>query len=162
MTKRELHLLNLKMGFNDIAMRELGLDITDDDYIYDMDTETIIQINEKFIKYSDLVDPILKFNEIDLNLIENPKLMENLVLKYLTDHINNKIVSLSQSLIAGSNKGYFEMAYLKNNEVMKMKSDPYKNESVRILNLICKINKTVHLYDFNKYDIVIDKKGSKW
>ena len=63
MTKRELHLLNLKMGFNDIAMREWGLDITDDDYIYDMDTETIIQINEKFIKYSDLVDPILKFNE---------------------------------------------------------------------------------------------------
>ena len=65
MSIRESTLLKLKIGFNDIVMRELGLDITEDDHIYDMDTNTIIQINEKFIKYCKELDIVNLINDID-------------------------------------------------------------------------------------------------
>ena len=55
-----------KMRFNDICMREYGLDITEeDDYVYDMDTESILQFKEKFIKYCEECNPYLKPNEIE-------------------------------------------------------------------------------------------------
>ena len=72
--KKNIDMLDLKIRFNDAMMRELGLDITENDYVYDMDTESILQIKGKFIKYCDYEYPILKYNEeIELNLIENPR-----------------------------------------------------------------------------------------
>ena len=50
------------------------------------------------------------------------------------------------------------MNYEKDGKVLSIKSSPFKNESVRVFNLICKINKTEHLYDFDEMDIVIEKK----
>lgn len=159
MAKKKINLLKLKLIFNDAFMRETGLDIDDNDHIYDMEKEEVLQIKERFIKYCDYEFPILNHNEIDLNLIENARLTETLALKYFTDHINNKIVSLDQSLIPGSSdKGYFIMNYEKDGKVLSIRSDPFKNESVRVFNLICKINKTEHLYDFNEMDVVIEKK----
>ena len=75
MAKKKVNLFDLKVRFNDVVMRELGLDTTDDDYLYNVDTESILQIKEKFIKYVDNEYFILKTNEIELNLIDNPKLM---------------------------------------------------------------------------------------
>ena len=43
-------------------------------------------------------------------------------------------------------------------EIKEIRSDGFENESVRIFNLICKINKTEHLYDFNKFDVSVQKK----
>jgi hypothetical protein len=166
MTKQEKErklaeqMLELKIDFNDICMREMGLDITDNDYLYIMDSNTIIQIKEKFIKYSEYEFPILKHNEIDLNLIENPRLMETLTYMYLANRLVSsiKIVSISQSPIMGTNKGCCILSYEKNGEIKELRSDAYTNESIRIFNLICKVNKTDHLYDFDKYDVPINKK----
>lgn len=161
MAKKKIDMFELKVRFNDVMMRELGLDITDDDYLYDMDTESILQIKEKYIKYFDVDYIQLKPNEIEMNLIENPRLTELLVLPFLNnvcERSNVVFQSLSQSPISGTDKGIFVMTYIKNGEVKNYKSDPYVNESVRIFNLICKLNKTCNLYKFEDFDIKIERK----
>lgn len=150
-------LFKLKLIFNDAFMRETGLDIDDNDHVYDMERQTVLQIKERYIKYCDYEFPVLNHDEIDLNLIENPKLCETLALMWITNHINNEIVSLDQSNIQGSSKGYFILSYVKNGRTEQIKSDPFVNESVRVFNLICKILKREHLYDFNSMDVVIEK-----
>ena len=166
MTKQEKErklaeqMLELKIDFNDVCMREIGLGINDDDYVYIMDTMTLVQIKEKFIKYSEDQYPMLRRNEIDLNLIENPRLMETLTYMYLANRLVStiRIVSISQNPIAGSRKGNCVLSYEKLGEIKEIRSDGFENESVRIFNLICKINKTEHLYDFNKFDVSVQKK----
>lgn len=162
MAKKKIDLLDLKIRFNDIMMRELGLDITeDDDYIYDIDTESILQIKEKFIKYCDYEYPVLKHNEIEMNLIENPRLTETLCLPYLVRFCERNGVifhTMSQVPIDGSNKGYFTLSYIAEGQTKEIKSNSYINESLRIFNLITKINKTEHLYRFDELDVEIPKK----
>ena len=159
--KKQKEMFRLKLIFNDAFMRETGLDIDDNDHIYDMEKQSILQIKEKYLKYCDYEFPVLNHDEIDFNLIENPKLCETLALIWLTDHINNEIVSLDQCLIPGSSKGYFVMSYLKDGKVENMRSDAFLNESVRVFNLICKILKRDHLYDFNSMDVEIERKDKK-
>jgi hypothetical protein len=152
--------LDLKIGFNDYCMRELGLDIDENDHIYDIESEAILQIKEKFIKYSEDLVPYLNFNEIDLNLIENFRLMETLAQVYLRRYADNNgmnIVGFSQSKIRGSRKGLFVVSHSVDGEIKEITSDAYENESVRVFNLICKLNHRSHLYDFDKFDIIIEK-----
>ena len=83
MAKKKIDYFDLKVRFNDVMMRELGIGIVEDDdhyldYLYDIDTGNILQIKEKFIKYCDYEYPVIKFNEIEMNLIENPRLTETL------------------------------------------------------------------------------------
>ena len=73
------------------------------------------------------------------------------------DNINNEILSLDQCLIPGSSKGTFVLSYIKNGKTEYIKSDSFVNESVRVFNLICKITKRSHLYDFKSMDIVIER-----
>ena len=160
MAKKKQNLFELKSRFNDIMMQELGLDITEDDYLYDIESQSILQISEKFIKYFEYENPIVRHNEIELNLLENPRLSETLVIPYLTKYCQDKGIifhSVSQSPIDGSNKGVFVLSYMHTGLVKEFKSDEFVNESVRIFNLVCKINKTCHFYDFNKFDIEIKK-----
>jgi len=161
MTKKEKEFFNIKLAFNDAFMRETGLDIDDNDHIYDMEEQSIIQIKEKFIKYCDYEYPVLEHNEIDFNLIENPRLTEILAFRYLKNHIANEIVAMDQSPIPGSDKGHFVMSYIKGDKTLQMQSKAFTNESLRILNLICKINKTEHLYDFNAWDVQPPTKSRK-
>jgi hypothetical protein len=161
MPKKKVDMLELKIRFNDIVMRELGLDLEDHDYVVDMETESILQINEKFIKYFDYEYPMVKHNEIELNLIENPRLTETLALPYFSRYCNKLGVefhTMSQCAVPGTNKGYFSLSYIENGEIKDIKSDSFVNESLRIFNLICKINKTEMLYDFDDYDIEIIRK----
>ena len=166
--KKEQQTLELKIEFNDIVLREFGLGLDDDDHVVDLDTETIYQISERFIKYSEDKIPILSTNEIDLNLIENPRLMEILfgmwANKWEARNQNQvKVTSYYQSAMRGSKKGFFVMTYLCNGLTKELKSDVFINESVRIFNLVCKINHTDHLYndEINRFDIEIIRKGSK-
>ena len=156
-SKKKKELLKLMIIFNDAFMRETGLDIDDNDHLYNMETDSALAINGKFLKYRDYEFPVLNGNEIDLNLLENPKLCETLANMWLHDHINNKILSLDQCIIPGSSKGTFAMSYIKGDKTESVKSDPFVNESVRVFNLICKITKRTHLYDFNSMDVVIEK-----
>ena len=166
--KKEQQMLELKIEFNDIALREFGFGLDDDDHVVDLDTETLYQISERFIKYSEDKIPILSANEIDLNLIENPRLMEILFGMWANkwEARNNnqvKVTSYYQSAMRGSKKGFFVMTYLYNGAVKESRSDVFINESVRIFNLITKLNHTDHLYanEINRFDIEIIRKGSK-
>lgn len=143
--------------FNDAFMRETGLDIDDNDHVYNMETDSALVIRDKYLKYRDYEYPVLNANEIDFNLLENPKLCETLANMWLHDNINNNILSLDQCIIPGSKRGTFVLSYFKNGKIENIKSDAFLNESVRVFNLICKITKRTHLYDFESMDIIIEK-----
>lgn len=160
---KKMDYFDLKVRFNDVVMRELGLDITEDDYLYDMDSMSIIQIKEKYIKYSEHEYTMFRHNEIEMNLIENPRLMENIALPFLVNFCGREgyiFHSMAQVPLEGSKKGYFTLSYvdIATGECKEVKSDVFMNESVRILNFITKINMTSHLYDFNEFDVEIPKK----
>ena len=154
--------LELKVDFNDRVMRELGLDLTDEGYLFDIDTESVIQIKSKYIKYSEYEYPVTGPNEIDFNVIDNSRLMETISFPFLVNYCNSKgyeFHSISQNPAPDSNKGTFVLTYkTPSGEVKEIKSDLFKNESVRVFNLICKINKTTRLYDFEEMDIIIPRK----
>ena len=148
-----------KMILNDIFMRELGLDLDENDYLYDMDDGTIFQINEKFIKYTDDIPyPVIRSDEIDFNTLENYRLAETLFSVYIMKMAAIKgftVISYTQSIVKGSKKGRFVLNYKSGKEIKSKESDTFENESVRVLNLICKLNHTDHMYDFDSLDIIV-------
>lgn len=165
MTKKEKKMLDLKINFNTIVMRELGLDYNEDGYIFkypdnEDDFAELLQIKEKFIKYSEEQYPIIAHNEIDLNLIDNPRLMEYLVYMYLNDNLANPIVSIE--IIQAPEGGglcYAVLSYRTETEIKSISSDVFVNESVCLFNLICKIKKTTVLYRYlDEFDVIIEHK----
>ena len=96
-----------------------------------------------------------------MNLLENPRLTETLVIPFVHNYCARKgiiLQSIAQVPITGSKKGFFIMHYIAGGETKDMKSDPFVNESVRIFNLITKMNKTSHMYPFDVFDIEITRK----
>lgn len=166
MAKRKIDTLQLKIDFNDKMMRELKLDLADTeygdtDYLYDYISDTFLTIKGKFIKYTEEEYPLLKHDEIDLNLIENARLSETISIPFFNYYCTRKgyiFQSISQCPIDGTDKGIFMMHYAYNGETHSVQSDAFKNESVRVFNLICKLNKTEHMYNFNDLDIIIERK----
>lgn len=166
MTKKEQKLFELKLTFNDIAMREMGLDVDEEDHVYDIETESVYTIKDKFIKYSDEPYPTLMHNEMDLNLLENPRLMEILFGMWIQRRAERKgieITSYYPALVQGSNRGFFVLTYIVYDEPREKKSDVFVNESVQIFDLICKINHTTHIYKAKlpELDIEIKRKDGK-
>ncbi len=164
MPKKAVNLTEIKVNFNDIVMRELGLDIDDNDHIFDMETESIYKVKEKYIKYSEDEYPVINHDEIDMNLIENPRLMEILfgtwVVKWAARK-NVEVTSFSQIAVRGSNTGFFSMTYVENGEAKEVKSNIFINESLRIFNLVCILNHTDHIYDTTQFNIEILRKDKK-
>ena len=157
-------MLELKIDFNDVVMRELGLDYDEETgHIYNIDTEEMFTIKNKFIKYSEDMYPVLSHNEMDLNLIENPRLMEFLFGIWIKRRAESKgieITSYYQSSVRDTKHGFFVVTYLVMDEPREQKSDVFINESVRIFNLICKLNHRTNLYknSINRFDIEIVRK----
>lgn len=156
MTKKKIT-FELKQNFNDIFMRELGLDISDDNRIYDMDSETMFQYNEKFIRYFEDENDILRGDEIEFNMLENSRLAQMLVGIYL-DKVSTirglEIISHVSSTSVRGEKGYAAFLYIEKGQTQECRSEIFLNESVRLFNLVCKLNHTDHLYDFNEFDII--------
>lgn len=164
--KEHMHLHELKIAFNDIVMRELGLDVDDDDHIVDLDAEAVYTIKEKFLKYSDDPYPRLMANEIDFNMLFNPKLFELLFGIWVQRRAASKGIELTsfyQSVLQGTNKGFFVVNYVVGQQPMENKSEVFLNESLRIFNLICKLNGTEHLYKshIDQFDIEIPRREEK-
>jgi hypothetical protein len=161
MAKKKKIDLDTKLRFNDIVMRELHLDLTEDDYLYDMTDMSIFQIKEKFIKYFDYEFPNPRHNEIEMNLIENPSLTETIALPFFTRYCerNNYIFhSIAHVPVKELGKTYFVLSYICEGKIKNEKSDNFVNESVSIFNLITKLNKTSHMYKFDDFDIKIIRK----
>lgn len=164
---KEEQMHEIKIDFNNIVLREFKLGLDDYDHLYDKETDSIYQISERYIKYSEDMVPMLHVNEIDFNVIENPRLMEILFGMWVSkweQRNGTKVTSYYQSAIRGSKKGFFVLTYLVDGATKEFKSDVFVNESMRIFNLVCKLNHTDHLYDrdiLNRLDIEIIRKGQK-
>ena len=164
MAKKKANLFELKLAFNDIVMREMGLDINDDNHIYNMDTNELFMIKDRYLKYMETEYEPISHNEIEFNLLENPRLMEILYGIWIQRRSASRgyeVTSYYLSNIRGSNKGFFVMTYSVNGESAETKSDVFINESLRIFNMITKINHTSHMYDFKRFDIEIPRKDQK-
>lgn len=146
----------LRIRFNDICMRELSLDITEDDKVFDMDTNTIIVYKDKYLKYYNGPYDKIRSNEIRFNLLENSNLLLVVFSVFLEKYSQAEGVYISsyyQSAMKGEN-GYAAFCKEINGGSEEIHSDLFINESVRILNLICKVNGTTNRYDFDMFDIV--------
>lgn len=163
--EKEQELFDLRVQFNDYVLRELGLDINDDNYVYDIEKQQLLQINGKFIKYPESITDsqyINKNKEIELNCIENAGLVEILAVRYINDFCKKlgiTLQSVSQECV-DNNNGYFSLAYITGGNILHKDSDCFINESIRIFNLVCKLNKTDRLYT-RRLPIFDSKFGSR-
>lgn len=149
--------LDMQINFNDIAMRELGLDYDEDTFrVYDIDSESLLQYNQKFLVYKDYDSPSLKADELELNLIRNVRIMDTLANNFIMKYAMRNGIDVNGVFQVGNKgvKGYTLFTYIENGVTKEYRSDMFINESVRTLNLIAKLNKSSHLYDFNEFDIV--------
>ncbi len=149
--------LDTRIAFNDICMREMKLDITDDGILYDMDTESILQYKERFIKYREDENTLIYQNEIELDLLRDPRLMEilaNIYLQKYSARTGINITSVYQSTSIIGERGYYGFTWVNNGINQEYRSDNYCNEALRVFNLICKLNNTCHLYTFEDFDII--------
>lgn len=144
--------------FNDISMREFGFDIDDDGHLFDMDLMTALTYKDKFLKYCDSEDRIVRPNEIELDLLQNNRLMNTLFGLFIDKYSQASgtyFNSTFQSASTYGKKGYMACTYVgKDGLVQEIRSNEYFNESVRIFNLICKINKSEMMYDFEMFDLL--------
>lgn len=162
--KKRQNLFELKSIFNDIVMREMGLDINDDNHVYNMDTNELFMIKDRYLKYLETEYDPIGHNEIELNLLENPRLMEILYgiwIQRRSAARGYEVTSYYLSNIRGSNKGFFVMTYAVNGKSSETRSEVFVNESLRIFNMITKINHTAHMYDFSRFDIEIPRKDQR-
>ena len=146
-----------KCIFNDYCMRELGLNLDDNDRLVDDDTQSILQYREKFIKYQEDECVPNRPDEVEMDLLRNPRLMGILFGIYLEKFSERKgieITSQFQSTSIRGEVGNTGITWIINGKNETFWSDAFRNESVRIFNLICKLNNTVHLYDFKEFDII--------
>lgn len=143
-------LYEAKLRFNDMFLREAKLGTTEEDgYVYDYNTNDILTIKGKPIKYCEYELP--RANEIDLNLIENPRLASTLAVPYINNRcamFGYQFYGVSHSISNGSKKGYYTVTYkdANSNELKSFSSSLYVNESIRIFDVICRLNDTIHLY----------------
>lgn len=157
MAKKNIITQDLKCGFNDFCMRELKLDVTDDDKVYYSDTNEILKYNDKFLKYPENEYATFRSDEIEFNLLKNARIMDSLLSRFLDEYQHRtgiEITSVYQSTRAKGADGYCGFTYIENGKNVEYKSDEFRNESVRMFNLITKLNHTTHLYDFKQFDIV--------
>ena len=146
--------------FNDICMREFKFDIDENGHLYDMFNYEIFIYKDKFLKYCDEEDKIVRSNEIELNLLENSRLLTILFGGYINRYSELHqlyINSFYQSTSVHGEVGYAACSYVgKDNIIKEIRSDEFLNESVRIFNLLCKINNTQSMYDFERFDILTE------
>lgn len=148
----------LKLLFNERCMREFKLDCDEDTgLLCDYDTEELFYYNEKYIKVPEDDTIYLEQNEIELDFIRNPRLMEIFVKRFLEQYQARTgiyVNSTYQSTSTLGERGYYAISYLQNGVTREFASDMFFNESVRMFNLVCKLNNTAHMYDFNTFDIL--------
>lgn len=144
---------NNSLEFGDLTLRELGLEINQDNHIVDQDTGHLLTFKDKKIKYNTGIIFRLNKDEISYDPLNNPKLMNHLFAYY-----TNKLAD-EESVYIGS---YFNIPVNNSDKfVMKVKTDdsfiksePYFSESVRIMDIVCKLNDSdtdVSKYDFKNF-----------
>ena len=145
---------NDSLEFGDLTLRELGLEIDQNNYIVDQDTGNLLMFKDKKIKYN--TDMVFRLNkdEISYDPLNNSRLMNHLFSYYaskLADEDSVYIGSYFNIPIKESDKSIMKVK----TDTNIIKSEPYFNESVRIMDVICKINDSgtdVSKYDFKPFN----------
>lgn len=149
--------LNMKIAFNDICMEEMNLGIDDNDRVYDETTMSLLLFREKYLRYVDEEYVRYRPDEIEFDMLSTARIMQFITGFYINWFASQNGINIT-SVYQYNNSdgtGCAAYSYLENNVVKTFSSDSYFNESVRLLNLICKMNGTAHFYDFNKFDLVV-------
>lgn len=149
----------LRIRFNQFCTTELGFDIDEQtERLYDLDTDELVVINEKFIKdyegeYSDIR---YYANDTKLLLLDNAGLLTALFMIYLGKFNGTMdVLTFQHSTSTKGDSGKFSCTIKGVNGINEIiESDSFMNESVRIFNIICKINKTVMRYNFKEFDVL--------
>lgn len=134
--------------FGDLTLREIGLDVNEDNHIVDEETGMPILMKGKFLKYNHGPAKRVTRDEINYDPLNNSKLM-NMLFGYYSDKLESegsRGIDMCASAITPNGK-----------QVLKVKtgddsiqSNPYYNESVRLMDVICKLNDSGE--DVSKYD----------
>lgn len=140
---------NNSLEFGDLTLRELGLEVDKDNYIVDQDTGNLLTVKDKKIKYNSETIFRLNKDEISYDPLNNSRLMNHLFGYYtskLADEESIYIESYFNIPTKDSNKSIMKVK----TQDETFKSDAYFNESVRIMDVICKMNDSDT--DVSKYD----------
>lgn len=147
----------LRIRFNDICMRELNLDVTEDNQIFDIKTQSILEYKDGVtLVYYEQENQYLRPNQYAMNLLENPRLLNILTgifLESYSKQYNVYFTSLYTTNVT-SITGYAACTKLENGVNKEIRSAIFMNESVRLLHLICTLKHTTNLYNFNMFDVM--------
>lgn len=148
--------------FGDLTLKEIGLDIDEDNHIIDEESGMPIMMKGKFLKFNCGPANRTTKDEINYDPLNNPKLM-NFLLGYYSDKLESegsRGVDICFSTVGPEEK-----------QILKVKtgddtleSNPYHNESVRIMDIICQLNESeqdVSKYDSKPEPLVKGKTGRK-
>lgn len=132
-------------------MNEIGLDIDDQNRIYDQDTGNIINFNQKALVYNFHYDINPGFNEILFDPINNRNIMVNLFSYYLKklEVIENRYFMAFYQV---ENHNHKKAVEIKANVNEIIGSNYYANECLGYIELIFKLNN--ELLDLSSFDFV--------
>jgi hypothetical protein len=144
--------------FNDIIMREIGLEIDDDLNIRDQDTGDLIQYKGKQVKLAESTTRAAK-NEIPFDPINNSQFMANMF-GYYTQKLHAEDENLSVNIFYQTDKteegkSRIEAKVSDNGNNCTLSSKEYYNDSLKYAELISKLNG--NNIDFSEIDAPIKK-----
>lgn len=122
---------------NKIIMQEIGLTIDNHQKVVDQDTREILKFKDKNLKYSSKNDIVITRNDVPFDPIDAKNMMTSLF-NHFTEKINIEDGSyVSMYYDINSEEGTALEAVIDNN---KITSDFYKNDALKYLDIIMKIN----------------------
>lgn len=139
---------------NTIIMQEIGLEIGENNRIYDQDTGVKITINN--------MDVIAPGNHCDKQSIEfdphnNRKLMSQLFGYFLDKHSEETDIDiLAYYNVDDGKNGYIECR-MSNNELISSKS--YQRDSLKYTDIIMRLNGETNTDELEKFDTPIERKS---
>ena len=136
------------IDFADLTLKEIGLDVDEDNHIVDEETGMPITAKGKFLKFNCGAANRTTRDEINYDPLNNPKLM-NFLFGYYSSKLEaegSRGVDICYTTSGPEDK---QILNVKTGDD-SLESNPYYNESVRIMDVICKLNDSdtdVSVYD---------------
>ena len=133
-------------------MNEIGLDIDDQNRIYDQDTGNVINFNQKTLVYNFHIEIRPNFNELLFDPICNRNIMVTLFSYYLKklEMMENKYFMAFYQL--ENNTTHKKAIELKANANEKIQSKFYANECLGYIELVFKLNN--ESLDLSQFDFI--------
>lgn len=148
--------------FSDLTLREIGLEVDANGHIVDEESGNPITMKGKYLKYN--YGPVKRTSreEINYDPLNNPKLM-NMLFCYYSNKLESegsRGVDMYSTNLFGEDKVVLK-AKVGDNTIQ---SEPYLNESVRIMDVVLKMNDStedISVYDAVTEPIVAKKRKSR-